>query len=246
MCATTRAPSSAGSTSGPDALDAARDPAAGNVGRRDAPVLAAHAAADARLHPQHVRRRHRDDDLAGARHGIGHLRRDQDLGPAELLHHHRLHAHHRATSSAVEVKALEWRCSSTVPRTTPQRGPAHPGRVRAGGRFTLGVGIGVRDDDDRAAGVPDRGRGARMDEQMARLRSSVRARSDRPRCVRADPRCWSAASPRRPWPGRPFRGRPAVRRAACLGSRPVRRRGPFVGRVRTLRRSAQRRAGSPT
>ena len=43
--------------------------------------------------------------------------------------------------------------------------------MRAGGRFTLGVGIGVRDDDDRAAGVPDRGRGARMDEQMARLRS---------------------------------------------------------------------------
>jgi alkanesulfonate monooxygenase SsuD/methylene tetrahydromethanopterin reductase-like flavin-dependent oxidoreductase (luciferase family) len=41
----------------------------------------------------------------------------------------------------------------------------------SGGRFTLGVGIGVRDDDDRAAGVPDRGRGARMDEQMARLRS---------------------------------------------------------------------------
>ena len=99
--------------------------------------------------------------------------------------------------------ALAWRCSSTVPRTTPQRGPAHPGRVRAGGRFTLGVGIGVRDDDDRAAGVPDRGRGARMDEQMARLRS-LWARSDRPRCVRADPRCWSAASPRRPWPGRPF------------------------------------------
>lgn len=41
----------------------------------------------------------------------------------------------------------------------------------SGGRFTLGVGIGVREDDDRAAGVPSRGRGARMDEQMAGLRS---------------------------------------------------------------------------
>lgn len=41
----------------------------------------------------------------------------------------------------------------------------------SGGRFTLGVGVGGRDDDDRAAGTPTRGRGARMDEQMASLKA---------------------------------------------------------------------------
>jgi alkanesulfonate monooxygenase SsuD/methylene tetrahydromethanopterin reductase-like flavin-dependent oxidoreductase (luciferase family) len=39
-----------------------------------------------------------------------------------------------------------------------------------GGRFTLGVGVGVREDDCRAAGIDIRQRGRRLDEQMARLR----------------------------------------------------------------------------
>jgi alkanesulfonate monooxygenase SsuD/methylene tetrahydromethanopterin reductase-like flavin-dependent oxidoreductase (luciferase family) len=40
----------------------------------------------------------------------------------------------------------------------------------SGGRFTLGVGIGAREDDYRAVGVEVRGRGRRLDEQMAALR----------------------------------------------------------------------------
>lgn len=40
----------------------------------------------------------------------------------------------------------------------------------SGGRFTLGVGVGDRTDDDRAAGVASQGRGARLDAQMTRMR----------------------------------------------------------------------------
>ncbi|MFF4776090.1 LLM class flavin-dependent oxidoreductase [Microtetraspora fusca] len=40
----------------------------------------------------------------------------------------------------------------------------------SGGRFTLGIGVGVRGDDFRAAGVDYRRRGRRLDEQMAVLR----------------------------------------------------------------------------
>jgi alkanesulfonate monooxygenase SsuD/methylene tetrahydromethanopterin reductase-like flavin-dependent oxidoreductase (luciferase family) len=40
----------------------------------------------------------------------------------------------------------------------------------SGGRFTLGVGAGVREDDFRAAHVEYRRRGRRLDEQMAALR----------------------------------------------------------------------------
>ncbi|MFF3669598.1 LLM class flavin-dependent oxidoreductase [Microtetraspora malaysiensis] len=40
----------------------------------------------------------------------------------------------------------------------------------SGGRFTLGIGVGVREDDFRAAGVDYRRRGRRLDEQMAVLR----------------------------------------------------------------------------
>lgn len=40
----------------------------------------------------------------------------------------------------------------------------------SGGRFTLGVGVGDRDDDDRAAGVLPQDRGARLDAQMTRMR----------------------------------------------------------------------------
>lgn len=40
----------------------------------------------------------------------------------------------------------------------------------SGGRFTLGVGLGGRVDDDAAAGVPSTGRGARLDDQLATLR----------------------------------------------------------------------------
>lgn len=40
----------------------------------------------------------------------------------------------------------------------------------SGGRFTLGVGLGGRPDDFAAAGVAQRGPGARLDAQMAQLR----------------------------------------------------------------------------
>ncbi|MFG2139733.1 LLM class flavin-dependent oxidoreductase [Streptomyces sp. NPDC048650] len=40
----------------------------------------------------------------------------------------------------------------------------------SGGRFTLGIGIGGREDDYRAAGVDLRTRGRRLDTQMAELR----------------------------------------------------------------------------
>jgi len=40
----------------------------------------------------------------------------------------------------------------------------------SGGRFTLGIGVGGREDDFRAAGVDIRRRGRRLDEQMAILR----------------------------------------------------------------------------
>ncbi|GGO49268.1 LLM class flavin-dependent oxidoreductase [Streptomyces lasiicapitis] len=39
-----------------------------------------------------------------------------------------------------------------------------------GGRFTLGIGVGGRDDDCLAAGIDPRRRGRRLDEQMAALR----------------------------------------------------------------------------
>lgn len=41
----------------------------------------------------------------------------------------------------------------------------------SGGRFTLGLGIGGRDDDFAAAGVDPRGRGARLDAQLRDLRT---------------------------------------------------------------------------
>jgi alkanesulfonate monooxygenase SsuD/methylene tetrahydromethanopterin reductase-like flavin-dependent oxidoreductase (luciferase family) len=40
----------------------------------------------------------------------------------------------------------------------------------SGGRLTLGVGIGSRDDDYTASGVPMRGRGRRMNEMVAEIR----------------------------------------------------------------------------
>jgi alkanesulfonate monooxygenase SsuD/methylene tetrahydromethanopterin reductase-like flavin-dependent oxidoreductase (luciferase family) len=42
--------------------------------------------------------------------------------------------------------------------------------VLSGGRFTLGVGVGGRDEDYRLAGAPFRGRFARLDEQVATIR----------------------------------------------------------------------------
>jgi alkanesulfonate monooxygenase SsuD/methylene tetrahydromethanopterin reductase-like flavin-dependent oxidoreductase (luciferase family) len=38
------------------------------------------------------------------------------------------------------------------------------------GRFTLGVGLGARDDDFEASGLPTGGRGRRFDEQLAELK----------------------------------------------------------------------------
>ena len=40
----------------------------------------------------------------------------------------------------------------------------------SGGRFTLGIGVGGREDDCRAAGVDPRVRGRRLDAQLTRLR----------------------------------------------------------------------------
>jgi alkanesulfonate monooxygenase SsuD/methylene tetrahydromethanopterin reductase-like flavin-dependent oxidoreductase (luciferase family) len=40
----------------------------------------------------------------------------------------------------------------------------------SGGRFTLGLGIGGREDDHLAAGVDIRSRGRRLDGQMALMR----------------------------------------------------------------------------
>ncbi|HKN57036.1 MAG TPA: LLM class flavin-dependent oxidoreductase, partial [Amycolatopsis sp.] len=40
----------------------------------------------------------------------------------------------------------------------------------SGGRFTLGIGVGGREDDCLAAGIELRRRGRRLDEQMALLR----------------------------------------------------------------------------
>jgi alkanesulfonate monooxygenase SsuD/methylene tetrahydromethanopterin reductase-like flavin-dependent oxidoreductase (luciferase family) len=40
----------------------------------------------------------------------------------------------------------------------------------SGGRLTLGLAIGARHDDYEAAGVPHRGRGARLSDQLAELR----------------------------------------------------------------------------
>lgn len=40
----------------------------------------------------------------------------------------------------------------------------------SGGRFTLGLGVGGREDDHQAAGADPRHRGRRLDEQMARMR----------------------------------------------------------------------------
>jgi alkanesulfonate monooxygenase SsuD/methylene tetrahydromethanopterin reductase-like flavin-dependent oxidoreductase (luciferase family) len=45
-------------------------------------------------------------------------------------------------------------------------------QVIAGRRFTLGLSIGARLDDYEAAGVDHRGRGARLSEQLARLRGA--------------------------------------------------------------------------
>lgn len=59
----------------------------------------------------------------------------------------------------------------------PLRATALPGSQVAtldrlsGGRFTLGLGIGGRDDDFAAAGVSSRGRGARLDAQLRDLRA---------------------------------------------------------------------------
>ena len=43
--------------------------------------------------------------------------------------------------------------------------------ISGGGRFTLGLAVGARRDDYEAAGVAHRGRGARLSEQLAHLRS---------------------------------------------------------------------------
>jgi len=42
--------------------------------------------------------------------------------------------------------------------------------VLSGGRFTLGAGLGSRDDDFQVSGVPTSGRGRRMDEMLAEIR----------------------------------------------------------------------------
>jgi alkanesulfonate monooxygenase SsuD/methylene tetrahydromethanopterin reductase-like flavin-dependent oxidoreductase (luciferase family) len=77
----------------------------------------------------------------------------------------------------------------------------------SGGRFTLGLGVGGRADDFAVAGVPVSARGRRLDEQMAALRAQWAPDADpssgRARPGPADPRCCSARSPSRRWPGSP-------------------------------------------
>ncbi|HEX7244943.1 MAG TPA: LLM class flavin-dependent oxidoreductase [Solirubrobacterales bacterium] len=65
--------------------------------------------------------------------------------------------------------------------TTVLLGPLHPSAAElakqalsvqalSGGRFTLGIGLGARDDDYEASGVELRGRGRRLDEMLERIR----------------------------------------------------------------------------
>jgi alkanesulfonate monooxygenase SsuD/methylene tetrahydromethanopterin reductase-like flavin-dependent oxidoreductase (luciferase family) len=42
----------------------------------------------------------------------------------------------------------------------------------SGGRFTLGVGLGGRDDDYEVSGIETSGRGARLDEMLAKIRET--------------------------------------------------------------------------
>ena len=43
----------------------------------------------------------------------------------------------------------------------------------SGGRFTLGMGLGSRDDDYAASGVPMKGRGTRFEEMLAQIRRLI-------------------------------------------------------------------------
>ncbi|GAA3345983.1 LLM class flavin-dependent oxidoreductase [Amorphoplanes nipponensis] len=113
----------------------------------------------------------------------------------------------------------------------------------SGGRFTLGLGVGGRPDDYRAAGQDVRRRGHRLDEQMAEL---GRLWSGEPHCAHAGPVV--------PGPGRPeilfgaFRP-PALRRVArfgdgFLGATPPRYLGRLFRTVEQMWADAGR-AGRP-
>jgi len=65
--------------------------------------------------------------------------------------------------------------------TTVLLGPLHPNATElakqalsvqalSGGRFTLGIGLGAREDDYEASGVELRGRGRRLDEMLERIK----------------------------------------------------------------------------
>jgi alkanesulfonate monooxygenase SsuD/methylene tetrahydromethanopterin reductase-like flavin-dependent oxidoreductase (luciferase family) len=68
---------------------------------------------------------------------------------------------------------------ATMIAIAPLRSPAMLAKqsaavdVLSGGRFTLGVAVGARRDDYRAAGVDHRTRGARLSEQLAYLRGEL-------------------------------------------------------------------------
>jgi len=55
----------------------------------------------------------------------------------------------------------------------------------SGGRLTLGIALGARADDYRAAGVPVEGRGDRLEEQLAALRDAFEDGTVGPRSERA-------------------------------------------------------------
>jgi alkanesulfonate monooxygenase SsuD/methylene tetrahydromethanopterin reductase-like flavin-dependent oxidoreductase (luciferase family) len=55
--------------------------------------------------------------------------------------------------------------------------------VLSGGRFTLGVAIGAREEDYEAVGVDPTGRGARLSEQLAELRATWEGTATGPRTV---------------------------------------------------------------
>ncbi|HKS47927.1 MAG TPA: LLM class flavin-dependent oxidoreductase [Amycolatopsis sp.] len=77
----------------------------------------------------------------------------------------------------------------------------------SGGRFTLGPGIGGRDDDFLAAGRDPRRRGRRLDEQMAIMRRIWAGRGRRADRACPGPAGWTRGTLRcvpatRPGPGR--------------------------------------------
>jgi hypothetical protein len=80
-----------------DGADGARDAAAWHVRRSEGEVLPPVAAPQHRVEEQHVGHRDVDQYLAGAGRRVVHLADIEDLGSAELRHHHSSHVQQGAT-----------------------------------------------------------------------------------------------------------------------------------------------------